>query len=297
MASAFDPMPADVQRQFAARYLAYLRDRDGIPDLTTRRCGVREAFFASIDAAPCRWEGAPPVDQAVFDRNHRAASPEPELDRAALWALATAKTNRAERFGVELSLDHPRRTVVADNPHAYIQIEEVYHTRILRDALATLGLQTEVSDPNPQTRLLVRAMVYLPETFANVAVLAGEIVGVTLFSLLLAEARRLFASQPAVLERIELLFGQILVDEVGHVHYLRSRMSPWQLAAARLLLPVVVASVLGDIPELVRLFGHDAILARALAADVDADAAGYADRLVVGAAASTTGPESMRSAS
>lgn len=285
MAHALEPMSPAQQQRFSATYLAYLRGRDGVPDLDARRFDVRERFFAAIDAAPCRWEGPPPVDQALFDRNHARRVPETGLDAATLWALATAKTNRAEAFGVELALDHHAPAPdPAQDPHAYIQIEEFYHTRILADVLATLGLQMEVSLPSPTTRLLVRAMVHLPAAVADVAVLCGEIVGVTLFTLLLDKARELFAEQPAALERIETLFAQILVDEVGHVHYLRSRVSPAQVRWARRLLPIVARSVIDDIPELALLFGRDAILAHALAADVDAAAAPYADRLVLDAA-------------
>jgi hypothetical protein len=281
MGHALQPMTADEQSRFCATYLAYLRARDGVPDVAARRFDVREQFFAQIDGSPQRWVGPPPVDQAVFDRNHALAHPEEGLDAATLWALATAKTNRAERFGVELSLEHQHETADAlDDPHTYIQIEEFYHTRILQDALATIGLDMEVAPPPSTTRLLVRAMVHLPEDLSNIAVLCGEIVGVTLFSLLLEKARELFAGQPAALERLETLFGQILVDEVGHVHYLRSRMSQAQLAVARPLLPVIAHSILTDIPELGLLFGREEILRRATAADVDHAAAAYPDRLV-----------------
>jgi hypothetical protein len=285
MGHAFQPMTAAQQGRFRGAYLAYLRARDGVPDLATRRFDVRERFFSEVDRAPLRWAGLPPVDQTTFDRNHARRRPEPGLDEATLWALATAKTNRAERFGVELSLDNPRNLAdPLDDPHTYIQIEEFYHTRILKDALATLGLESEVLVPSARTRLLVRAMVHLPASIANVAVLAGEICGVTIFSLLLDKARELFASQPEALDRIEALFAQILVDEVGHVHYLRSQVSPTQLAWARRLLPIVVDSVLDDVPELALLFSRDRVLEHALAADVDGAAAAYPDRLIVEAA-------------
>lgn len=281
MSNALQPMSADQRARFAGAYLTWLRARDGVPDLVARRFDVRERFFAGIDEAPCRWVGRPPVDQRVFDRNHARRQPEVGLDPLTLWALATAKTNRAERFGVELSLDNPRRDGDGhDDPHAYIQIEEIYHTRILRDVLATLGLTMEVLPPHPATRALVRAMVHLPEGMANIAVLCGEIVGVAIFTLLLDKARELLTDQPNALSRIEELFAQILVDEVGHVHYIRSTLSDTAIALARPLLPVVVRSVLADIPELGLLCGRDAVLARARAADVDAAEAPFPDRLV-----------------
>jgi hypothetical protein len=281
MTHALEPMTVAQQARFRTAYLAYLRVRDGTPDIPTRKFDVRERFFAEVDGSPLRWSGPLPVDQRVFDRNHALRSPEPGLDEATLWALATAKTNRAERFGVELSMDNTRlRPDLADDPHTYIQIEEFYHTRILKDVLATIGVSVEVAVPTPRTRMLVRAMVHLPQGLANVAVLCGEIVGVMIFTKLLAKARGLFAAQPEVLGRIEALFGQILVDEVGHVHYVRSQLSPAQLTMARWLMPVVVGSVLDDVPELVALFGKEEMHRLAREADVDAAAAAYPDRLV-----------------
>jgi hypothetical protein len=114
-------------------------------------------------------------------------------------------------------------------------------------------------------------------------VLCGEIVGVVLFSLLLERARVLFAHEPAALARIEKLFAQIMVDEVGHVHFVRSRLSPAGLAWARRLLPLVARGALDDLPEMYALFGRDTILRRIQEADVDAAAAPYPDRLPIDA--------------
>jgi len=280
MPSALDPMSPAERARFVDTYLAYLRARDGVPDLANRSFDLRDRLFAAIDAATVPWDGPPPVSQAVFDRNHAAVHPEPGLDEATLWALATAKTNRAERFGVELSIAHDRKTRDQQlrDPHTWIQIEEVYHTRILRDVLLAVGLTMEVSEPKSSTRLLIRAMVHLPTTLSDVLILCGEIVGVTIFALLLERARALFAGQPA-LERVEALFGQILVDEVGHVQFLRARCGPARLALAQRLIPIIAGNVVDDIPELGLLFGREAIIARARAARVDDDAAPYPDRL------------------
>lgn len=287
MNTAFEAMNTEEQAKFRIAYLAYLQDRDGVPDLQTQRFDVRERLFAELDSNPNCWVGPPPVDQGVFDRNHARRTPEPNLDEATLWALATAKTNRAERYGVEYALAHNgQRREAASDPHAYIQIEEFYHTRILRDALATIGLRTGVGKPSLTTRALVRAMVLLPEKMADVVVLCGEVIGVAVFSLLLEKARELFAEQPAVIARLELLFGQIMVDEVGHVHFVRSQLGPRRLFLARLLLPLVARGLLADSPEVVRLFGREAVMRRILAGDVDGAAASYPDRFHFSASSS-----------
>jgi hypothetical protein len=281
MSLAFEPMSATDRAEFRAAYLAYLRNRDGVPDLQARRFDVRERFFAELDANPTCWVGAPPVDQQRFDRNHKRRTPEPNLDDATLWALATAKANRGERYGVEYSLAHNGdRPRAATDLYAYIQVEEVYHTRILKDALAAIGLAVDVGRPGWSTRALVRTMVRLPHALADLFVLGGEIVGVALFALLLDKARQLFKSQAPVLARLEALFGQILVDEVGHVHFVRSGLDARGLAWARRLLPLIGRGVLQDLPEMVQLFGRETIMRRVLAADVDGAAAAYPDRFI-----------------
>lgn len=282
MSTALKPMSAAQQAAFRSHYLEHLRARDGMPNLEQRSFDVRECFFAGIDARPVSWVGDLPVDPATFARNHTRAHPEPGLDEATLWALATAKTNRAEAFGVDMKINHVGADGGdVDDPYTYIQVEETYHTRILADVLRTIGLHMEVSEPSPRTQWLIRGMVYLPERMANVAILCGEIFGVAVFSLLLDKARELFAAQPEVLERMEALFAQILVDEVGHVHFVRSTLSPAGLALAKRLLPLVARTTLVDIPELAMLFGRETILERVCRADVDGAAAPYADRLVV----------------
>jgi len=286
MTTAFTPMSDSERERFLSAYLSYLHARDGVPDVRTNTFDVRERFFAEIDASPMRWVGPPPVDQQLFDRNHERRTPEKGLDEVTLWALATAKTNRAERYGVEYAVEHSARpTNPAADHHTYIEIEEFYHTRILKDALGTIGLKMQVGRPTWAARMLVRAMVRLPNELANVAVLCGEIVGVALFGLLLEKARVLFAAQPAALARIEALFGQIMVDEVGHVHFVRSTLGPQRLAWGRRILPLVARGALDDLKEIDVLFGRAKVMERVLAAEVDAAAAPYADRFVLPAEA------------
>ncbi len=285
MNNAFEPMTPRQAEQFRDVYLTYLRKRDGVPDMATQKFDIREAFFAELDREPVLWAGPSPVDQQVFDRNHERDTPERGLDEATLWALATAKTNRAEKFGVEYSLEHnPHATDALTDPHAYIQVEEFYHTRILKDALRTIGVKMNVLPPGSLLRTMVRSMVRLPEAYANVLVLCGEVFGVAVFSLLLEKARTLFASQPKALERIEKLFGQILVDEVGHVQFIRSTLSPTQLAWARRMAPVVAWGALRDIPELVALFGRAELMRRVAEVDVEHAASSYSERLILPAA-------------
>jgi hypothetical protein len=286
MPELFVALPPEERRRLQARYLDHLRRRDGVPDRAAHRFSVRESFFADVEARPVRWAGAPPIAQADFDRHHARFDPRDRPDEATLWALCVAKANRGEKYGVEYAhAQRPCSDADQDDPHAYVEVEEFYHTRILRDVLDVLGLRMEVSDPPLGQRLLIKAMVHLPARMADAVVYCGEITGVVLFQLLLERARRLFAAQPGPLARIEELFAQIMVDEVGHVHFVRSRLDQPMLSLARHLLPLVARGVGDGMPELWALLGRAPFLAAVAAADVEAAAAPYADRFQVDAAA------------
>jgi hypothetical protein len=281
MNTLFTPLAPEERCAFRDGYLAFLRRRDGVPDRATHRFSVRESFFADIERRPVRWQGPPPVDQAVFDRHHARPYPRERLGEATLWALCVAKANRGEKYGVEYAHAHkPLSSGDVDDPGSYIEVEEFYHTRILRDALAVIGVRMDVLPPPLGQRLLIHAMVRLPSAIADMLTFCGEIVGVVLFRLLLDKARELFSSQPAAMARIEELFAQIMVDEVGHVHFVRSRLGGQQLALAKRLLPLVARGVGDGMPELWRLFGKEQVMAEILQADINGAARAYPDRFL-----------------
>jgi hypothetical protein len=274
MTDVFTPLSPAARIAFRAQYLAHLRARDGVPDRAAHRFSVREEFFRDVEQNPVRWQGPPPVAQAEFDRHHAQYDPRARPDDAALWALCVAKVNRGEKFGVEYSHEHGATAHArGDDPLEYIEIEEFYHTRILRDVLDVVGVQMDVRPPSLVQRTLIKSMVRLPKALSNVLVLDGEIVGVALFDLLLQKARELFAAQPRALARIEELFAQIMVDEVGHVHYVRSLLDGPRLAIAKRVLPLVAWGAFDGIPELTELFGRARLLRVVRAAAVDAAAA------------------------
>jgi hypothetical protein len=273
----FSALTVEERQAWAAEYLEYLRARDGVPDRQRRRLERRESFFEQVDACPLCWEGCPPVSQEVFDRNLLRTDPESGIDEPTLWALAAGKINRAERFGVELGLTWGR---TPEGPLLWIELEEVYHTRILRDALRAIGIELQMQPPRRRTRWIIHAMAYLPRAIANIPILAGEVWGAISFRLLLDKAHELFGAQPEVVRRIDSLFRQILVDEVGHVHYARSTLGPIGMAAAKRLLPLLAGQFLDDMPEMGLLFGRQAFLDQIMKADIDGAVALYPERFV-----------------
>ncbi|HZO15903.1 MAG TPA: hypothetical protein VFB62_21670, partial [Polyangiaceae bacterium] len=192
------------------------------------------------------------IDASAFARNLLRCAPEPGLDAPTLWALGVAKGNRAERYGVEHKLE-TCGFEKADAVMTYVELQECYHTRLLLQVLELVGLRCHVGDPvGAVTRAGVRLIAHLPRCLRDVLALAFEVVGIGGFCALRDEARVLFAREPQ-LGAIDALFTQILVDEVGHVHFLRSCMGPGRLMAARRVLTFAKSAMFDDNREVASL--------------------------------------------
>jgi hypothetical protein len=280
MTRVFQAWPRTERAAFDAHYLEHLRARNGLPQLETRTFTIRERLFQELETRPVRRTGPPIVDPEVFADNHLRRVPQPGLDEPTLWALCMAKGNRAERHGIDYKLAKKGYTPGgADSPFVYIEIEETYHTRILYDALRVIGLDVEFTPPRGMTRRLVEFFGLAPHVMTDLVVLDAEVTGVVLFRMMLEKARELFSDQRAPLARIEKLLREIIIDEVGHVHYLISRLGPKRLAVARALLPLIARALLDDIPEFGLLFGRERVVAAILAADLDGAVAEFPERM------------------
>ncbi len=219
-------------------YRDFLARRDGEADLLNRRLANREQFFDDLEANPVR--SAHPADRATFLRNLRRRRPEPGLDRKMLFLLATAKLNQAERFGVGLGETYGRNSDESLPPeNVYLELEEHYHTRLLAYALDVFDLTFQVVPPPFVMRQFVKAAVFIPERLNFMFVGAAEMAGCIMFDELRRIGRGLFADEPAVAERIELLYSDILTDEIGHVGYCASRCTSAERAIMRRIYPLI----------------------------------------------------------
>ena len=219
-------------------YRDFLKRRDGEADLLNRRLANREDFFNRIETNPVR--SARPADRATFLRNLRRRRPEAGLDRKMLFLLATAKLNQAERFGGGLGETYGLNSDEDVPPErVYIELEEHYHTRLLAYVLDVFDLTFQVVPPTFVMRQFVKTAVFLPERLGIVFVGASEMAGCVIFDELRRVGIELFADEPEVAERIELLYSEILTDEVGHVGYCASRCTPPERAMMRWLYPRV----------------------------------------------------------
>ncbi len=218
-------------------YRDYLADRDGDADLLHRRLANREKFFGSLADNPVR--SARPIDRHVFMHNLRRRRPEPGLSRETLFLLATAKLNQAERFGVDLG-DTYGRIGGEDQPpeRLYLALEEHYHTRLLAYVLDMFGLPFHVVVPPLVMRQFVKMEVFLPERLGFAFVGAGEMAGCIMFDELRRIGVEVFADEPDVAARIELLYTEILTDELGHVGYCAARCTRAERALMRRLYPI-----------------------------------------------------------
>lgn len=219
-------------------YRDFLARRDGEADLLNRRLANRERFFNELEANPVR--SVHPADRSTFLRNLRRRRPEPGLDPKMLFLLATAKLNQAERFGVGLGETYGRNSDESLPPEkVYLELEEHYHTRLLAYSLDVFDLTFQVVPPPFLMRQFVKATVFMPERLGFLFVGAGEMAGCIMFDELRRIGRKLFADEPDVAQRIELLYNDILTDEIGHVGYCASRCSSAERAIMRRIYPLV----------------------------------------------------------
>ncbi len=243
-------------------YRDFLARRDGEADLLNRRLANRERFFAELEANPVR--SAHPADRAIFLRNPAPPRrPEPGLDRKMLFLLATAKLNQAERFGVGLGETYGRNSDENLPPeNVYLELEEHYHTRLLAYALDVFDLTFQSRPPPFVMRQFVKTGVFLPERLGFMFVGAAEMAGCIMFDELRRAGAELFADEPEVAERIELLYSEILTDEIGHVGYCASRCTPAERAVMRRAYPLIGRLFARQTAEISLLIDPEALHAR-----------------------------------
>src|SRR5262245_7026174 len=204
-------------------YRRYLAERNGTPDLLRRRLERREEFCAAIEAHPVR--SCRRIDRDAFLHNLRRRHPDAGLSRELAWLLATAKLNQAERFGVGLGETYGRNSGDCPPEAVYLELEEHYHTRLLAYVLDMFGLPFQVVPPPLVMRQFVKLTVFLPEGPGVPFVGAAEMAGCVMFDELRRAGVAIFADERDVAARIDSLYSEILIDEIGHVGYCAARCS------------------------------------------------------------------------
>jgi len=250
----FDPfrvLTAEERSHHLDAYARFLEERNGALDLPGRTLARRESYFADLAEKPVVWEGF--IDREGFyarfyGRDARWVDPQ------TLWLVAIAKANQGESYGVEQELKRliARGSEGMDGRMLHVFLEEQYHGRILVEACRTCGIQLRFEPPSWQARLVIASVYHLPERMRFTLILAGEVLGTTIFKLLVDNCH-LFSSEPPVEQRLRSLLSEIWFDEALHVAYLRALLGPLALRTARSLLPLVVRNVMADVPQLSEL--------------------------------------------
>ncbi|MDX2169390.1 MAG: hypothetical protein SF182_20130 [Deltaproteobacteria bacterium] len=232
-ARLFAPLPDAQRRRIADQFVAFALRRDGTPDLRRRTLAERDAFFARLAARPApRWDGAP-IAQSEFERWHRRERSLAGAPPLIGWLVKVARANEGEGWGVDYLLARGGFDGLGAGgrlqPRDFADLEETYHTRILREVVRLFGVEYALRTPPWVVRQSVKLMAHLPRQASYMLLLAGELMGTVAFAHMARQGERLLAAHPALCERVRLLLDEILVDEVGHVTFLLGSMRGWQL--------------------------------------------------------------------
>ncbi len=238
-ARLFTPLPAAQRRRIADDFIAFALARDGDPDVRRRTLTRREAFFAALAGQPTpSWDG-PPIDAAEFARGHRGSRSLAEAPPLLAWLVKVARANEGEGWGVEYLLDRGGFDGLGSGgrlqPRDFADLEETYHTRLMRAVVRLFGVDYELRTPPRVVQQSVKLMARLPRQASYMLLLAGELMGTVAFAHMARQGETLLAAHPGVGERVRALLDEILVDEVGHVTFLLGSMRGWQLAVIQRL--------------------------------------------------------------
>jgi len=179
----FTPLPVQQRRRIADDFIAFALARDGAPDVGRRSLAQREAFFAALaqQEAP-RWDG-PPIDAAEFARWHRGAGSLAGAPPLLAWLVKVARANEGEGWGVDYLLDRGGFDGLGRagrlQPRDFADLEETYHTRIMRDVVGLFGITYELRTPPRVVQQSVKLMARLPRQASYMLLLAGELIATT----------------------------------------------------------------------------------------------------------------------
>jgi hypothetical protein len=215
----FTPLPADQRRRIAGDFVAFALTRDGTPDLPTRSLANREAYFQRLHDTPApRWDG-PPIDPADFARWHRGTQPLSDAPPLIAWLVKVARANEGEGWGVDYLLDRGGFDGLGAGgtlqPRDFADLEETYHTRIMREIVHLFGLDYTLRTPPWPIQQSVKLMAHMPRGASYMLLLAGELMGTVAFAHLARQGEALLADHPVICARVRDLLDEILIDEVG----------------------------------------------------------------------------------
>lgn len=266
MSEVFRTMSPAARAAQLAAYARHLLARNGAPDLEGERLPRRDRWMEQL-FAEAEEEGAPALREevrAAFSRlMEPGAQPRAGDPPEALWMAIAAQFNVGEEYGVRAILAVARHSPGPDgaaDPELHIELEELYHTRMLIDAVRLLGADAALPAPHPFLRGFLQVVAHMPGAVKRLFVLAAECNGVALFLRLRERAAELFGTSGAG-ARVRRLLDEIILDELGHVAYLRASLGPVRMALASFASRLLVRQLYRSIPSTPALFDLDTLVA------------------------------------
>jgi hypothetical protein len=250
MFDIFRTMPLDARRESLAAYREFLLNRDGTKDLDKRQLSRREERMLRYEKPLSRIRE---IDHDLFDAQYKAFDPKVETSPEMRLLLALVKVNGAEAYGVEAGYDAALKRALKSKDECELTLlcEETYHTRILLSTALSYGVDvTAPFEPPASLRVLIGAIGATPPFVSRPLIFASEVLGVMVFTSLLETSRKTLSHDPEMRDAVEERISEVLVDEMGHVSYNRTLMGAAGFAQARVILPVIAATMSSTIPEL-----------------------------------------------
>ena len=233
-------------------YRQYLLDRDGVPDATWSSLHRRDDGLARHSAAKVRFDG--PVDADLFRAQYLSYSPRRETSTGLLLLLAYVKVNANEVYAVDTLM---ASGCLISDIERLVLLEETYHTKLLLGASDRYGLSVPgAARPPAALRMLINLITRLPVSMRHPLALAGEILGIAVFTRLLEATRVALDDQPALRDALEARVMEVFVDELGHLSYNRLLVNDTGMEATRRLLPLILIGFQDAYPELDRILGR-----------------------------------------
>jgi len=214
----------DADTHFQA-YLDYLHHRNG------SHFQIRDRRMSTVfDQSEVRSREL--IDSDRFNRNYRCFS-ETAISPEELALLSFVKINAGEAYGVEVTANARKKkwegsTELVHQVEQLVMKEEDYHTRLLVGAAQHydgLTIENAWSPPWP-LRLLIGALVHVPQTLFHPVLIGAEIAGLHAFNWLLNRIQSLFKDEVLIRESLEARLIEILTDELGHVAFNRILVGP-----------------------------------------------------------------------
>jgi hypothetical protein len=250
MLDPFRTVPVEARSENLARYAEFLLRRDGTMDHEKQFLSYREEGIRRFETAPSRIRD---IDRDLFKAQYASFDRTKETSAEMLLLLALVKVNGAEAYGVTRTYDKVLRRAMKNKDQCELTLltEETYHTRLLLSASLAYGVEVSGAyEPPAALRALIATIGAVPASMARPLVLASEVLGILLFLNLLEKNREVLRHDPELRDGIEERLSEIITDELGHMSFNRALLGPVGMAEARMLLPVVAASMSGIFPEL-----------------------------------------------